>query len=272
MAVVSSGQITLQNIQDEFGGSHPISISEYYGSDTVPASGQISLNDFYGTVNAFAFTVSQKYTTPQDVNTVATAAGWDGAKPIIMTIAASNGFHSNTASNHALNVNVANTVIVNNGWIAGYGGTRYGTSGGKALNISTTGVTVTNNSGAFIVGGGGGGGGQGGGGGAGRSTIGSASSNASTTGCQSIGNCSFVHAGCCSICGTVQGGTGGNQGGGGVANGNTGFCGGCTTNHGNGISGCGSAANNPANGGVALVKTVAVLEVKLLKIMETATH
>ncbi len=252
MAVTSSGQITLQNIQDEFGGSHPISISEYYGKDTVPSSGQISLADFYGTQNAFAFTVSTKYTTPQNVQTVALAAGWDGVKPIIMTIASSNGFHSNTTGTEALNVNVANTTIINNGWIAGRGGTAYGGAGGKALNISATGVIVQNNSGAFIAGGGGGGGGQGGGGGAGMSTIGSASSNASTTGCQGVGNCSFAHSGCCSICGTVQGGTGGNQGGGGVASGNTGFCGSCISNYGHQISGCGSAPNNPAQGGSVL--------------------
>ena len=49
MALQSSGQISLQDIQDEFGGSHPISLSEYYGVDTVPASGAISFNDFYGT-------------------------------------------------------------------------------------------------------------------------------------------------------------------------------------------------------------------------------
>jgi len=48
MALQSSGQISLQDIQDEFGGSHPISLSEYYGVDTVPASGEISFNDFYG--------------------------------------------------------------------------------------------------------------------------------------------------------------------------------------------------------------------------------
>ena len=49
MALQSSGQISLQDIQDEFGGSHPISLSEYYGVDTIPASGAISFNDFYGT-------------------------------------------------------------------------------------------------------------------------------------------------------------------------------------------------------------------------------
>jgi len=52
MALQSSGVISLQDIQDEFDGEHPIGISEYYGVDTVPASGAISLSDFYGTSNA----------------------------------------------------------------------------------------------------------------------------------------------------------------------------------------------------------------------------
>ena len=49
MALQSSGAIKLSEIQTEFGGSNPISLSEYYGSDTVPESGVISLSDFYGT-------------------------------------------------------------------------------------------------------------------------------------------------------------------------------------------------------------------------------
>jgi hypothetical protein len=50
MALQTSGAISLANVQTEFGGSNPISITEYYGADTgVPASGIISLDDFYGT-------------------------------------------------------------------------------------------------------------------------------------------------------------------------------------------------------------------------------
>ena len=49
MALQTSGAISLGDIQTEFGGTNPISISEYYGADTgVPASGTISLSDFYG--------------------------------------------------------------------------------------------------------------------------------------------------------------------------------------------------------------------------------
>tara|TARA_S200002703_G_scaffold112752_1_gene98258 strand:+ start:78 stop:1184 length:1107 start_codon:yes stop_codon:yes gene_type:complete len=50
MALPNSGPISLNDIQTEFGGSNPISISEYYGvASGVPASGTISFDDFYGT-------------------------------------------------------------------------------------------------------------------------------------------------------------------------------------------------------------------------------
>lgn len=51
MPLQTSGPISLLNIQNEFGGSNPISINEYYGVGypvPVPASGAISLSDFYG--------------------------------------------------------------------------------------------------------------------------------------------------------------------------------------------------------------------------------
>ena len=56
MAIVSSGAVSLGDIQTEFGGVNPISIDEYYlngvyvGSNNtgVPTSGTISLQDFYG--------------------------------------------------------------------------------------------------------------------------------------------------------------------------------------------------------------------------------
>lgn len=49
MTLQSSGAISLANVQAEFGGSNPISISEYYGAASgVPSSGTISLSNFYG--------------------------------------------------------------------------------------------------------------------------------------------------------------------------------------------------------------------------------
>lgn len=59
MAIKTSGSISLQDIQNEFGGSHPISFSEYYknantgyvtpNNTSIPNTGSaIRLNDFYG--------------------------------------------------------------------------------------------------------------------------------------------------------------------------------------------------------------------------------
>lgn len=61
MALQSSGQIKLSEIQTEFGGSNPIQLSEYYrgganvpdvtANNGVPTSGEIELGDFYGASN-----------------------------------------------------------------------------------------------------------------------------------------------------------------------------------------------------------------------------
>jgi len=49
MVLQSSGAISLNDVQTEFGGSNPISMDEYYGAATgIPGSGQISMNVFYG--------------------------------------------------------------------------------------------------------------------------------------------------------------------------------------------------------------------------------
>ena len=59
MTLQSSGAISLANVQTEFGGSNPISISEYYGvASGVPSSGTISLSNFYG---------KSAYTPPSEV-------------------------------------------------------------------------------------------------------------------------------------------------------------------------------------------------------------
>ena len=60
MALPSSGTISLNDIQTEFGGTNPISISEYYrggsfmtdNNSNVPTSGTIDLADFHGSVLA----------------------------------------------------------------------------------------------------------------------------------------------------------------------------------------------------------------------------
>lgn len=59
MAIQPSGVIALSDIQDEFGGTNPIGLSEYYrggayttsNNTSVPTSGAISISDFYGATN-----------------------------------------------------------------------------------------------------------------------------------------------------------------------------------------------------------------------------
>ncbi len=49
MVLQSSGAISLNDIQNEFGGSNPIGINEYYSAYSgIPSSGTISLYQFYG--------------------------------------------------------------------------------------------------------------------------------------------------------------------------------------------------------------------------------
>lgn len=61
MTLPTSGPLSLSDIQTEFGGTNPISLSEYYAGGAnvpsgtsgtngpVPTSGTISISDFYGT-------------------------------------------------------------------------------------------------------------------------------------------------------------------------------------------------------------------------------
>lgn len=79
MALQTSGAISLDNIQTEFGGSNPISLSEYYAGGSyvpsgssgtygsVPTSGTISFQQFYGTTKAitqvFNYTGGEQYFT-----------------------------------------------------------------------------------------------------------------------------------------------------------------------------------------------------------------
>lgn len=69
MALQTSGPISLQDIQNEFGGGNPINISEYYRGGTyvpnsttnsnIPTGGVIKLSDFYGGSNEIPITYTQ---------------------------------------------------------------------------------------------------------------------------------------------------------------------------------------------------------------------
>ena len=169
MALQGSGQISLANLQTEFGGSNPISLSEYYRNGAyvtsnntgVPTSGVISLSQFYGTTAQFSFTISSNYSTPQDLRTLAINAGWDQTDYLVVTNNAI--ISSNTTASPALTISGSfpnGLLFINNHYVVGMGGKgansdTVGSAGGNALAVGSY-ITIQNN--GTIAGGGGGGG------------------------------------------------------------------------------------------------------------------
>jgi len=175
MACPSSGSINIQDLVDEFGGTAPHSMSEYYrnggevpGNNTnVPTSGTISLSNFYSAVNE----IQQVYSSNATNLNLSSIFGSNWTSTVPKRVVINSGVTIGaTGSNHAINIpsGMAGTLIIdNNGNIQGHGGASNGGTGGNAIHCtSTSGVTVNNNSGATIKAGGGGGG-QGGTGGTG---------------------------------------------------------------------------------------------------------
>ena len=74
MALQTSGAISLLDIATEFGGTAPHAMSEYYGGGDnvgagpgVPASGELTLSDFYGTQAQAAFSTGDSYSSFEEV-------------------------------------------------------------------------------------------------------------------------------------------------------------------------------------------------------------
>lgn len=99
MALPSSGPLSLSDIQTEFGGSNPISLSEYYAGGAyvsagtsgtygaVPSSGAIGIRNFYGTSATPPFTpVTNTYTSGSGNETVPT-----GATQLVLTVVGAGG-------------------------------------------------------------------------------------------------------------------------------------------------------------------------------------
>lgn len=182
MALPSSGPLTLAQIQTEFGGSNPISLSEYYAgganvpagtsgtNGAVPSSGTISIANFYGTQKVaptFYFTISS-HIDQANLRSLAVSAGWGQTAPVVATLTAGYYLYSSNTSAPALTIDGSwpgGVTFINNGYVMGMGGQGGGWSsgtynagisaGGNAINLGVS-CTIQNNS--YIGGGGGGGG------------------------------------------------------------------------------------------------------------------
>ena len=257
MALQTSGAISLANIQTEFGGSNPISLSEYYGGGTyVPAganpgiatSGAINMNSFYGGVAATVLTISSN-TNNYDIGAAAIAAGGDKSTPVILTINAGVTVGSTSSGTAAMYTGTGwssgTTInITNNGAIVGASGS----------SVSQTGTQT----------------GTGGGGGSGFSVVGwppisavagsSGSTGAPTSDAGANGGNAFYHSQTGSnlsvifdTAGTRSGGTGGTitaaGGGGGGGGGGSGIATMRITGGGGGGGGAGTGAGSGGTGG-----------------------
>lgn len=159
MALQTSGQIALNDVNVELGNSGTAQID--MNSAAVRglfgiASGQIGMADGYGKANTFSLVLSSS-TQEANLNTLATAAGWNGSTSVDVTVNSGVYLWSDDTANPGLLVNIPCT-ITNYGNIIGKGGKGGTNTGGTALSVTSSGVSITNASGAYIAGGGGGGG------------------------------------------------------------------------------------------------------------------
>ena len=73
---IGTGQISLDDIQTEYGGSNPIGLSEYYSKGNAPASNEIQLwADFQGTSSVAAWTTTTSISVDRDRRQTAGAGG-----------------------------------------------------------------------------------------------------------------------------------------------------------------------------------------------------
>ena len=193
MTMTASGSISLDNIQTEFGGANPISLSEYYrggsyvpshpGTSGIAASGTIDINSFYSKSRIWYVyvTIAANQADYNLRSAITAATGYDLAGlsvPVYayVTINAgvycqssstgSYGFYTGTGWPSSSYIQLTN----NGGYITGKGGAggagglnSYGGSAGAGAGSAILlGYSMTiYNSGGYIYGGGGGGGGGG---------------------------------------------------------------------------------------------------------------
>ena len=196
MTIPSSGPLSLSDIQTEFGGSNPISLSEYYAgganvpsgttgdSGAIPSSGTISMGQFYGASNRVAITLTISANT-NGYNIFNNRGGTYVAGISDVTLVNNANIYSTSgvALDTGTGWTAGDTITIdNNALIVGHGGdggvggnvgttsaTSAGTAGGAgstAFNLQYN-ITLDNTGGTIS-------GGSGGGGGGGSSVVGEA--------------------------------------------------------------------------------------------------
>lgn len=226
MALQTTGPISIDDIRVELnrGGTTSLQDVDVRALVDKVQGEEISMDDFYGAENVFEVFVTSDEQELQ-LEDYATAAGWDGSAPILLTVNTGVWVHSRTTSTAGLTIPSSLNGLVtieNYGNIIGMGGGA-AAAGGNAIDNSATGVTIINKSGAYIAGGGGGGGGSQGGGGAGQADPGQAgdvggsytysqgiSATVSPYGCSEGGSMTGTLS--CSVTVSASRGAGGRQG------------------------------------------------------------
>ena len=194
---LATTNLSMLNIQNEFGGSTPISLSEYYKGGglvspdavdpyTIPtgsAGTTISIGDFRGAEQyiaptTYTYTLTSSTQGEWDMRAAAIADGWDGSLQLFVIIDSGVYVWSDNTSTPAMLIagSFPNGLTVTvNGFIIGKGGesavragvyTQLGQAGGPAIECNSN-CSINIGSSGWIGGGGGSGGGSYGGGGAG---------------------------------------------------------------------------------------------------------
>ena len=155
MALQTTGPISILDIANEFGGTAPHSMNEYYGvAGGIPTSGIISIGDFYGAENVFIFTISTNQQNA-DIRALAVNAGWDETAPVECTVNSNVWLWSNNTTLPGATISgdfPGGLVLYNDGKIIGKGGNGGSGNGGIALAISSSDVSIVNATGGYIAG------------------------------------------------------------------------------------------------------------------------
>ena len=146
MPVQSSGQIKITDIVNEFGGSAPHAMSEYYrnggevggGSPNVPTSGQLKMSDFYGATDVIVQTASNNQTN-RSLSSIF-GGNWGSSVPKKYVIPSGVNIGASSTSNYAIHAQsgMGGTLIIEiSGTVTGAGGT--GGSGGSGATQQNVG-------------------------------------------------------------------------------------------------------------------------------------